>query len=76
VTTLQEIETAIARLPRGAFFELVRHLRERHSDEWDRQIDEDAKSGKLDLLYDRLKKEDGTESTVSLDDFLDNEKLS
>ena len=44
MTQIQEIEQAIAKLPREEFFELVRHLRERHAQEWDRQIEEDAQS--------------------------------
>jgi hypothetical protein len=47
VTKLQEIERAIALLPREEFFRLVRHLRERHTGERDRAIEEDAQSGKL-----------------------------
>ncbi len=76
MTTVQEIEQAIAKLPRADFFELVRQLRERHADEWDRQIEEDARSGKLDALYERLQGENRNEPDVPLDDFLDEKKLS
>jgi hypothetical protein len=61
VTKLQEIEQAIAQLPREEFFELVRHLRERHAGEWDRAIEEDAQSGKLRELYERLQSENQCE---------------
>jgi hypothetical protein len=76
VTNIQEIEQAIARLPRGEFFELVRHLRERHAEEWDRQIEEDAESGKLREVYERLKSENQGGANIPLDEFLDNEKFS
>ncbi len=76
VTTVQEIEQAIAKLPREGFFELVRHLRERHAQEWDRQIEEDAESGKLREAYRRLDAENQGQPEMPLDDFLDNEKLS
>lgn len=76
MTNIQEIERAIAKLPRQEFFELVRHLRERHAGEWDRQIEEDAQSGKLEALYKRLEAENRGQPEVPLDDFLDNEKLS
>ena len=54
---IEEIEHAIAKLPRQDFFELGRHLRERHADEWDGQIDEDAKAGRLDPLWAEAEKE-------------------
>ena len=76
MTQIQEIEQAIAKLPREEFFELVRHLRERHAREWDRQFEEDAQSGKLREVYQRLEAEDQGQPEVALDDFLDHEKLS
>jgi hypothetical protein len=76
VTQIQEIEQAIAKLPREEFFELVLHLRERHAMEWDRQFEEDAESGKLGEVYQRLEAENQGQPEVPLDDFLDHEKLS
>ncbi len=76
MTTLQEIERQIEGLPREQFFELVRHLRERHADEWDRQIEHDAGSGRLREFYERLQKEEPGESEAPLDAFLDHKKLS
>jgi hypothetical protein len=73
---LQEIEKAIEGLPHEEFFELVRHLRERHADEWDNQIERDAQSGRLHRFYERLEKEDQDEPEVPLDAFLDDKKLS
>jgi len=71
VTNLREIEKAIDGLPREEFFELVRHLRERHADEWDRQIKQDAQSGRLHRFFERLQKEGRGEPEVPLDAFLD-----
>jgi hypothetical protein len=76
VTKVQEIESAIARLPRGEFLELVRRIRQRHAEEWDRQIEEDARSGRLEKLYRHLQKENAGQPGIPLDDFLDDEKLS
>ena len=73
---IQEIEQAIAKLPRKEFFELVRHLRERHARDWDQQIEEDAQSGKLREVYRRLESENQGQPEVRLDDFLDHKKLS
>ncbi len=64
MTSRQEIEQAIARLPRQEFYQLVRHLRERHADEWDRQIEEDARSGKLRQAYERLQSENRGQPNV------------
>ena len=44
--------------------------------ELDGQIEEDARSGKLDASYERLHAENRNEPDVPLDDFLDEEKLS
>jgi hypothetical protein len=50
MTLLEEIEDKIARLSRDEFFELVRQLREKYHDEWDRQFEEDVAAGRLDSL--------------------------
>jgi hypothetical protein len=50
MTTIQEIETAIDKLPRGQLFELVEWIRARFADAWDRQIDDDLRAGKLDEM--------------------------
>jgi hypothetical protein len=76
VSTVQEIEAAIDKLPPGEFLALVDRLRERHSETWDRQIEADAQSGKLDTLYARLEKENRGQPEVPLDEVLDDGKLS
>ena len=76
MTNLQEIEKAIDSLPRAKFLKLLRHIRGRHSEEWDLQIEQDARNGNLQKFYERLKKEDQGEPEVPLDAFLDNKELS
>ena len=68
---IREIEKAIDGLPREEFFELVRRLRERHSDEWDRQIEEDARAGRLDPLWAEAEKEIAEGKARPLDELLD-----
>lgn len=75
-STLAEIEEAIAKLPPAEFRSLLRRLNERDADAWDRQIEEDAKSGKLEALYHRLMKEEGDQPKVPLDEVLDDPELS
>ena len=57
MTTVQEIETAIEGLPPEDFLALVDRLRNRHADEWDRQIAEDAAAGRLDPLWEEARRE-------------------
>ncbi len=71
MSSLAEIEEAIARLPRGEFFRLVDHLRERYAEEWDREIEEDAQAGRLDALWAEAEKEIGEGKARPLDGLLD-----
>jgi len=48
MSTVLEIKQAIERLSHGEFRELAEWFDERKADQWDRQIEEDAKAGKLD----------------------------
>ena len=57
MTTLKEIETAIEKLPRNEFFELTDWVRARSGDEWDRQIEDDVRSGRLSQLASVARKE-------------------
>ena len=76
VSTLVEIEEAIAKLPAGEFQVLLTRLKVRDGEAWDGQIEADAQNGQLDALYTRLTSEDGAETRVSLDEVLDDAKLS
>jgi len=76
MSTLTEIQEAISQLSPLEQQQLARWFEEEFEDAWDAEIEEDAKAGKLDRLYDQLKKEDGDNHVVSLDDFLDDTQLS
>jgi uncharacterized membrane protein len=76
VSSVAEIEEAIAKLPPAEFRELLRRMKEREAEQWDRQIEEDAKSGRLEALYTRLMEEEGDQPKVPLDEVLDHPKLS
>jgi hypothetical protein len=76
MSSIVEIEQAIAKLPREQFVELGRWFDAERNRKWDLQIEEDARSGKLREVYKRLKAEDTGEPNVQLDKFLDDEKLS
>lgn len=76
MSTVQEIEAAIAKLPPDEFLALVDRLRERHAAVWDRQIERDVASGKLDALYARMEEENRGQPEISLDEVLDDGELS
>lgn len=71
-----EIEEAIAKLPKKEFRVLLARLKARDAEAWDRQIEADAESGRLDALYARLAGEEDASSKVPLDEVLDDRKLS
>ncbi len=48
MSTVEEIESAIDKLPRDQFFRLQRWLQDKFNDEWDLQIEEDVKADRLD----------------------------
>lgn len=53
--SVQEIEKEIENLPANEVHELADWLAEFRNQQWDRQIEEDAKSGRLDALINRAK---------------------
>jgi len=53
MSTVEEIETAITQLPKDQFWKLTDRVIALREDEWDRQIEADAKSGKLDKLFEQ-----------------------
>ena len=73
---MQEIEEAIARLSPEEFAQVVYWIDQRRDDVWDRRMKEDAKSGKLDRLYEKLEAENIGQPSMTLDEFLDQEELS
>ena len=50
MSTVDEIEAAIEKLPRKEFFRLRDWIQSRFEDQWDSQVREDAKEGRLDHL--------------------------
>jgi hypothetical protein len=53
MSSIQEIEEAIANLPREDFLRLRNHIQRRFEDEWDRQFEEDVAAGRLDKAAER-----------------------
>ena len=53
--SIQEIEKAIDALPEDERWALVARLNERYDDAWDRQMQADARAGKLDRLAEKAK---------------------
>ena len=76
VSTVAEIEAAIAKLSQAEFRALLQRMRERDSQSWDGEIEEDAKSGRIDALYMRLMEEEGDQPKVPLVEVLDDPRLS
>ena len=76
MSSVAEIERAIAGLSAEDFVELARWFDVERNRKWDRQIEEDAQSGRLREAYERLQNENQGQSEVPLNKFLDDEKLS
>ncbi|MHC4176905.1 MAG: hypothetical protein ACYSWU_05330 [Planctomycetota bacterium] len=53
MTTVKEIESAIARLSREELARFRAWFEEFEAESWDRQIEEDVQAGKLDKLADQ-----------------------
>ena len=50
MSTVEEIETAIEKLPREEFFLFTGWLSEKFAQTWDAQIEDDVSAGRLDEL--------------------------
>jgi cell division inhibitor SulA len=57
MSTVQEIETAIQKLKPGEIHEVADWLQELREELWDKQIDADAKAGRLDKLMEEAKQD-------------------
>jgi hypothetical protein len=55
--SIQEIETEIAKLPPNEVAELTAWLTDYHHKLWDRQLESDLDSGRLDVLIDAADRE-------------------
>jgi hypothetical protein len=76
MSSVKEIASAISKLSRDDLTELESWFAEFTADAWDRQIEADAQSGRLDAFYQRLQQENAGEPDIPLDEVLNQEKLS
>jgi hypothetical protein len=76
MSTVQDIESAIAKLSRDDLAALRAWFAEFAADAWDRQIEEDARSGRLDAFYQSLQQENEGQTDIPLDEVLHQEELS
>jgi hypothetical protein len=75
VTHVEDIQAAIVQLPRKQFERLAAWFDRRRETEFDRQIQADAKSGRLGELYARLESENAGQPDEPLAEFLGRSKL-
>lgn len=57
MSTLEEIQSAISSLSSEDYARLLQWFTDRDWEQWDRQIEEDAASGKLDFLVEEAMNE-------------------
>ena len=50
MTTVQEIKSAIGSLPHKEYMQLLSWIHDKDWSEWDKQLEADAASGRLDFL--------------------------
>jgi hypothetical protein len=72
MNSLPEIEAAIMQLSEGEMRDLSNWLQEHLNDAWDKQIEADAKSGRLDRLIQRAKADIEANQVKPLDEVLNN----
>ena len=72
MTTLPEIEAAIKELPEGDVRQLSAWLQEYLDEMWDRQIEADIASGKLDKLIAKAEADIAANQVRSLDEVIHN----
>ncbi len=71
MTKIEDIETAIAQLPREQFDQLAEWLDRQRESDFDRQIEADAKAGRLDGLWAEAGREIAQGKARPLDELLD-----
>jgi hypothetical protein len=76
MSTVQDIESAIAKLSRDDLAKLRAWFAHFDADAWDRQIEEDARDGRLDAFYQSLQHENEGQPDITLDEVLHQEELS
>ena len=71
MSTVQEIETAIQKLKPQEIHKVADWLQELREGLWDKQIDADAKAGRLDKLAEKALEDYRAGRTKPLDEILD-----
>jgi hypothetical protein len=71
MSTVQEIETAIQKLRPQEIYKVADWLQELREELWDKQIDADAKAGRLDKLAEKALEDYRAGRTKPLDEILD-----
>ncbi len=66
MTTVQDIERAIERLPRDQFAQIHDWIVEKDWHKWDAQIESDSAAGKLDFLLEEAMQDADSEETRPL----------
>ena len=74
--SVQELQAAVSTLSFQELSAFHTWFDEFAADAWDRQIEEDMKSGKLDALYDGLQEEAERGELRPLDEVINNPRLS
>lgn len=62
MSSVVEIESAIRKLPESEFWELSAWFDELRANAWEQQLENDAKAGKLDFLFEEAEGERKTQS--------------
>jgi len=70
MSKVEQIQAEIAKLPPQDARQVAQWLEEFLSDQWDKQIEEDARSGRLDKLTGQALREIEAGETQPLDEFL------
>jgi len=76
MSKVQELEAAVADLPREEFRDFARWFDAERNRIWDEQLEEDAQNGKLKKLFEKLQKENQGQPEIPLDEVLNDAKLS
>jgi hypothetical protein len=72
MSTVAEIQAAVARLSEAEQRELARWFADLRADAWDVQIEEDVKAGRLDHVIAQAEADIAAGRTKPLDEVLDN----
>ena len=70
MTTRLDVELAIKQLPEGEVRDLAKWLQEYLDERWDRQLEADLASGKLDRLIAQAEEDIATNNVKDLDEVL------